>query len=1765
MVKITTPPSTNVEDRGTLDYYNADGTFSQGFRTASDAQYDYQTQVRESGVVADVAETGMSPDDAMELYRKQGPNREASTELPNHPAYEGQLPLLSIDNPPNDDSKIDLQFADPRADIPEPRLRQRAVKAGIALSEDPAKLKTEMSDAQGEHQVRQRATYKNADEFRAAKQDYVDKLITSRDPSKPVTLEEANIIQSMTQAEFTPLDPNAMEKLYAEKITRRLFGNAGNPTYDDAQAKDPNALHDIQDATEQGVTKFEMALKKAEDGRKERSQDSWGGYLWNATEQFIPLKSDWNKYDSSLSGVLPGSNMTDRIRNLWMLPPQAFKTKLDEIYSVVASYNTLDAQDMLESILSYSRMSEGVANAMFGVDVATTLPIGWIGKGIKAGITAENVARAGAKYAEKKAAEKGLKTTVKEAAEGTKSDAELLRDGWDVGEVDFPEEFRAAQAAQDTQNALTKEEQKIEETLAKSGHQEEAVDASVQKQVEATGTTPDTRDPSQFANLSNTLQGMYNPRAWLDRGSRLTREAVDRTMGYVEAARAQFKAAAGDSAQALRLGEAAIAQAIKIARQKMREEFRFANDGVIDSKWEFRGQDLNPETQTNELVMTIGTPDALAFNSKEFAEQTADHLYKLVKSDYTVKQEGSQYYIQVRRAIDERDPSVAEAMITTQNETPRSLVNTFLGWFRNPDDLLSPDARAARKIVTGAGQNLQAYFADAIKPINRLSGKQKDRLSRIMTINRDFQEGNKRGRWFDSAAEYEQVYYDAFKQYPTEAETSAYMITRELSDFDWSVRSLTILRDKSRQGIVNIHTKIRGVPTSVRTKALSTSEDYQSDAQRFSDGWAVGEVDMPEEWGYHNISFEGKLLDELPESKTGDGDPGIYIYKEGDQIGEWTTLKDIKREDLKKLIDDEGYKVYQQANNRNNPFEAIDPNGYDRQFIIMKNAQTSGLRAEDMLPYRAGYHVEYAPGFYTKVGQFFRDGKGRMSYGGDKSLMYHVSEAAAKKYTSAFEKARILLKEGNTEGLKSFLPKNLPHSYEDFVRLYSDGTLDIDTPVLYTKSGQSTRDSVKGGQAGSELYNNSRDAYNSPYNLSTFVNRQFAQEKDLALPSVAKGSEGNPVYNFVPAKMIDPLSSMSRSMHSMVKMRVYDNYQYQALTSFVEEFGNEATLGGSVTKRSLDSIRNNPLAFITDPMWNEKTLARDKLAAAKNAHRSIVNLLGIQSELNKNVDWVINKVVDSIFERWGDGAASKAADFMHTKIRDPAHYARSVAFHAKLGLFNPVQLFLQGQSIVHAAAITGDLKRSYQAAGASFFMRRLSLTNDENIIKSFAKKAKAFGWTEDDFIESFENMKAAGIWRVEGEVADLNDIFSTSMFKSKGKQFLNKGTFFFQEGERTVRLNAWNTAYKEWKKANPGKLLDNRARGDILTRYDDLAINMTRSSTGAWQQGILSVPAQFSTYQIHLMEQMLGKRLTLGEKSRVLATYSTLYGIPTGIATGLAFRPFGQDIKQAAMERGIDTNNGVIDTLLNGIMATSFEAITGREYNMSERYGPNGLTFLKEALNGKKGLFDVLIGPSGQISTDIMKGLDPVARSLLAIFSGDNTAYDLKVQDFVDTVTTATRNVSTINNTMQMFYAMNVGKFMSKNDLFTAKADAMDGVMKGFFGLDPRSVSDAYIKIESMREFKDAQDEAKKEFVKEYQKSMQNFADPQAFKFYQSKAQTWLVMGGFRPDQMDDLIRAAMGNDTSLVEKIERQYIKYAPVDQVNQRWNDYMKKQGVQ
>lgn len=717
--------------------------------------------------------------------------------------------------------------------------------------------------------------------------------------------------------------------------------------------------------------------------------------------------------------------------------------------------------------------------------------------------------------------------------------------------------------------------------------------------------------------------------------------------------------------------------------------------------------------------------------------------------------------------------------------------------------------------------------------------------------------------------------------------------------------------------------------------------------------------------------------------------------------------------------------------------------------------------------------------------------------------------------------------------------------------------LSLDVPMVVVKSKQQTNDIPKVLDY-RKFYEEGKfeDTWDHPRNLYREINKKHTGEREPNLDSVSEGMhEGKPLIRIKEPRLLDPMQSMKKLVSHFMRSRFMDDYEIYAMENFIQEFGHLMTA-------PIEELRQNPMLALKRPQWRADA-DFDELQAARSARIAIMNLLGTPGVTQGLIDSLKHKLLSSIYTKVGDWQADWVADRLLPTLTDPFSYARSIAFHTKLGLFNPVQLFLQAQTFAHIIALSPT--HAGQAWSAAWLMRRLKMAGHDAIPQHFAKIASKMGWTEEEFIESFNELRKTGLWHVEGEQAFRDDVFEPAVFQGAFRKALDTGLFFFREAERGVRMTAWNVAYREWKRANPGRKIGNRERNAILRRANDLGVNMTRASNASWQQGVFSIPAQFLGYQVRLMEQFLGKRLTTAEKVRAFWMYSALYGVPTAIGAQIGLWPVYETIKGAALEKGMDVDDKKLEIFLDGIPAVALEVLGLGDQNFSERYGPGGLRILKEIARGEKGLVEIAVGASGSILADIIQSADPTFKAIYNVFTDDpNSEYPIMLEDVID----QTRNISTINNFAKAFYAMNTGKYFTQNEIYLEDVNAWDTFFMSMTGTTPQSVTDTFLMIESMQDVEKVQREAKKYIIRYLRRGYQAVADNnhEAAEAAFRAARVHWIGAAFRDDQATDILNEAFNGHTSLVDKVRDDFfLKKAPADQVEERTKRYMETFGAQ
>jgi hypothetical protein len=328
---------------------------------------------------------------------------------------------------------------------------------------------------------------------------------------------------------------------------------------------------------------------------------------------------------------------------------------------------------------------------------------------------------------------------------------------------------------------------------------------------------------------------------------------------------------------------------------------------------------------------------------------------------------------------------------------------------------------------------------------------------------------------------------------------------------------------------------------------------------------------------------------------------------------------------------------------------------------------------------------------------------------------------------------------------------------------------------------------------------------------------------------------------------------------------------------------------------------------------------------------------------------------------------------------------------------------------------------------------------------------------------------------------------------------------------------------------------------------------MTRASAASWQNGIMSIPTQFITYNARIMEQFFSKRLTAVEKARMAATYASLYGVPATAGAAAGIWPFYDDIKEEALKRGIDLSPAYMKGMMEGIPSMAFSLVTGKDYNFSQRYAPGGTAMFRDLLRGDKSFFETMGGPSASIIGDIWGATQPGAKSLWYMVKGNSNDFPTRKEDWLAVI----NNSSTASLATRIYTAVAYGKYISKNNVQVGDMDNMDAVMS-ILGVTPRHITDTYLISKAGKEDsatkKGWEDAAVKEFTQGL--AALDRGDGKAYSDYMARFNTYMNSGDFTIEDQTRIYEKVSKYQFDLEEKVREEFWRRAPSSQQEGRFD---------
>lgn len=613
------------------------------------------------------------------------------------------------------------------------------------------------------------------------------------------------------------------------------------------------------------------------------------------------------------------------------------------------------------------------------------------------------------------------------------------------------------------------------------------------------------------------------------------------------------------------------------------------------------------------------------------------------------------------------------------------------------------------------------------------------------------------------------------------------------------------------------------------------------------------------------------------------------------------------------------------------------------------------------------------------------------------------------------------------------------------------------------------------------------------------------------------------------AETVDPWDTMNSAIAHISRLSSFSNYKSNALERFANTYGEFLSL------RQLENA--TPMDMIGAEVRDGIPSALERRIKAEQAGLS--RIMNFETGWEKKVRQAHRDLATWVLGNAENGWRETAHDFVYwLEQNNPVQFLRGVAFDAKLGMFNFAQFVLQTSTTF--AALFLDPRNGMKAMQTTMPLFAYSFAKSSPaVLDVLAKRSwKVSGFeTEKAFKDFVRFVDKSGWLNVGNTHLLINQYGPTRVFGAGGRfdAVREAGRSIFYKAEVFNRSVAARLAYE--RLLSEGVPLGSATfRDRFVGLADDLTMNMTSESSAAFQHGLASIPTQFWSYNIRMMDAMFGNGFTKEQRARLILSQFALLGVGGVPLVDAAFDYW---------QRTERTENFDIDswlgTINRGLIDRAIYELAGADVRFGERIGTGEFStnLAKDLFGmseyGEKSPVDALGGATYSISKQIGKTLYDVGSYALAETGGD--------QGYVmtrDNVLKLAMNVSTFSNISKAMLAYNYGMYRSAKGTVLADDVPQSSAFWIAMGIRPQEVEDASM----MKAYLDN----KKEVIAEASKQLRDwrqeaFNNPDAYEPNKQKANLFvkLLPAEIRRDVLEQTNSLT---DQSFYDSVERKYRK---------------------
>lgn len=1515
----------------------------------------------------------------------------------------------------------------------------------------------------------------------------------------------------------------------------------------------------------------EMINTRLEDAKARLHNQSYFGYGVDFAKTMVPGYTE-AKVRDNLDINLRGTNLMNQARQLYAMPPEERKAYFNARMDKLEHDNPQVAVEYAEAMLGYTTSQENLNNLFTAIDVSS-LPLAGVAKGILSGGKAA-IRSAASATGLTEALAKQATTATKDIVASQATEGVPLRvlQNQHFGEESARLNYELAQARKDHSFNASVEGKFANEGLRaqytsrvatriadldiqlkdlKAWHADNAIngpDASVLVQqpvkdpavaaaagrgdLATAGVETAAKEVAETASGKanpelNTIQALTSSlrtdtQAFIENPGRDGQEIANRVMEQNNKFTADIEKAAGNIQRVQRTPNIKIKEAVEALKNFQKDFYPGIRNAILNVSDPILNRDLNTYSQK----MFFGRTTAEYFASKTEAEGFA-HDYGLIGE--TVEQKGLGWYVSIEKPIDETSHPIRDWILKTkESETPGGWLNAFVGWLRTPEDTLSFEQNLQRKLATYNVGPFMNFAKETVKDIRNLGGLKG--LKNFYSNFRDWEQvvasardkmdeelSEKMGRpmqgyFFKTGQELDDEYLRVFNRFPSGTEKSAYFAFKRVVEYDRILRAMSLYRNKMRLG------------TEQHALSILDTDGKTLIKSPFFDG--VQRKELP--GGDHNILILGNR----------EGDERMF---KANNIAPKLAEK-LKEEILKgerKVVE-----IFDPAKTPLNGWGNI--NNARIRYVVTNRLESKPISVMDQVPRRGGGHFEYDYDNYIKQANVqFDEASQTHWYNGDTTLMPVSLRGMGYKAVERLNAVRELIKADKIDEAKALATSKdgvpgIP--WDEHLGWYQNSKDAQGRFVPARLSKNEPLRVVPQGKAIGQMDNEMKLRYfdkekgidfqdgTSQGSLARSNQVQYTQERDSeqmhALSDV--GSKNNPIFKYEPAKLVSPITTMNRTLSRIVNSTFMDDYKIFSVESWVQQAKHWLDMRG----RDPTDVERSPFFYFNHPNWLPGT-PEDIKAQLMNIKFKTDQLVGIPSKVDTFLHSAAQALADSVYKLGGPKALPLDPSWLLPKLRDPFRFMRSIVFNEKMGLFSVPQFLVHAMTYANVMGIAGPKNASAGAIGA-LMHGYASVNSSPEIIEQLSRLAEKMGWAPGAMKEAYDTVQRTGFMNVAGEHAFMDAPMANRVIQNGGTTFLDAGQIFFHGGVKSLRAGSWYTAFKEFRDLHPTGAITDDDLKRILSRADLLSHNMTRASASSLTTGIMSVPAQFYTYQLRLFEMMMpfaGGRLTTLEKTRLFGVNAALFGIP--VATGIYGNVFSDNLRKFAQDNNYVVGDKFLQSLamegglssLGALVSGNGDISKGNFYNVGDRYGAKFP--IEETLDGDKTIWQLFGGASLQSLSNTWAQSSGLRAVGMGLITGHIEALgELTPEDGIGPL----KEITSVNSVNHIIAATRYGNWMSKNNAVLHPASLGNAIFEAATGLSEQRDTDMWTMSQTLKANKEFDNHLFGMFQNRFSLAVQssNNNDIEQSKAYMKEALAILHQGGYPEDKIPEAVAAAM-------------------------------------